>query len=283
MASTGRVGLARTPGWRNRFLIGYFMVSAVAVFGLWARYFLDGTAAASLVQPVDETGTLLGRTFGALMAGLVLLIAVAGLRTGRYRAQSLGLLGAGMVGYAALNTLGETLAVGSAESALLVLVLIASLSTGGSSEDQRHLVVLSGLLACSAIWLAGRTALSAGGSLTAVVTVTSWPGPHYVAEAAMALGTVSGLFAWAGGRSWGARLALIGLGAYCYSTLNAMDWAYVNDRTVLPVLAVTLGAAIAGAFHLMTKEEISHANPHRFVGSGGVLDGGGRHPLRRQG
>jgi len=283
MTSIGRVGSARTPGWRNRFLIGYFIVSAGAVFGLWARYFLDGTAAASLVQPVDETGTLLGRTLGALLAGLVLLIAVAGLRTGRYRAQSLGLLGAGMVGYAALNTLGETLAVGSAESAILVLVLISSLAVGGLSDDQRLLVVLSGLLACSALWLSGRTALSAGGSLTAVITVTSWPGPHYVAEAAMALGTIYGLFAWARGRSWGARLALIGLGTYCYSTLNAMDWAYVNDRSVLPILVVTLGAALAGAFHLMTKEEISHANPHRFVGAGGALDGGGRHPLRGQG
>lgn len=283
MASTDRVGSSRSPDWRNRFLIGYFSVSAVAVFGLWARYFRNGTAAASLFQPAQETGTLLGRTIGALLAGLVLLIAVVGLRTGRNRAQSFGLLGAGMVGYAALNTLGETLAEGSAESALLVLILATSLAAGGLSKDQPLLVVLSGLMACSAVWLAGRTALTAGGSLAAAVTVTSWPGPHYLAEAAMALGTVAGLFARARGRCWGGRLALIGLGTYCYSTLNAMDWAYLNDRTVLPVLAVTLGAAVAGAFHLITKEEASHANPHRFVGAGGAPDGAGRHPLRRQG
>ncbi|MDH3261956.1 MAG: hypothetical protein OEM22_02005 [Acidimicrobiia bacterium] len=140
MASTERIRWARAPGWRDRALIGYFIVSAVAVFGLWARYFLDGTAAASLFQPAEENGTLLGRTFGALLAGLVLLIAAVGLRASRYWAQGLALLGAGMVGYAALNTLGETLAASSAESALLVLVLVVSLAVGRLSDDHPLLV-----------------------------------------------------------------------------------------------------------------------------------------------
>jgi hypothetical protein len=255
----------------------------VAVFGLWASYFSDGTAAAAVLVPSEETGTLLGRTFGAAMAGLVLATAAVGLRTDRPWARSLTSLGVGMIGYAALNTLGETLASGPVESVLLVLALVAAMVVFRRPGDQSFIVVLSVLLAGCAVWLFGRALHVGGGSLTEVVTVSAWPGPHYVAEATMALVTVWGLLARHRRRGWGSRLALVGLGMYCYSTLNALDWAYVNDRTVVPMLAVTLGAAIAGAVHLMKTEENHHAHRQRSIGPGRPPNGGGRHPLRRQG
>lgn len=254
-ASINQVGSTRLAGWRDRVLLGYFLVSAVAVFGLWTGYFAGGTAAAAVFEPSEETGTLVGRTVAALAAGLLLSIAATGLQAARHWARDLALLGVGMVGYAALNTLGETLASGSAESVVLALGLIAVVVVGPTSEDQRRVVYLSALLAGCAFWLVWRAIHVGGGSFTDVVTVTAWPGPHYAAEAAMALVTVWGLIAWQRGRAWGSRLALVGLGMYCYSTLNALDWAHVNDGTVVPILAVTLGAAIAGAFHLIATAE----------------------------
>ena len=278
-----RADSARTAGWRDRVLLGYFLVSAVAVFGLWASYFSDGTAAAAVLEPSAETGTLLGRTFGALVAGLLLSSAAAGLRSSRHWARSFASLGVGMIGYAALNTLGETLASGLVESVLLVLALVVAMVVFRRPGDQPFIVVLSVLLAGCAVWLFGRAIQIGGGSLTEVVTVTAWPGPHYVAEATMALVTVWGLLARHRRRAWGSRLALVGMGMYCYSTLNALDWAHVNDSMVVPMLAVTLGAAIAGAVHLMKTEENHHAHRHRSIGPGRAPDGGGRHPVRRQG
>jgi hypothetical protein len=188
-----------------------------------------------------------------------------------------------MIGYAALNTLGETLASGSVESVLLVVGLLAALVVFCTSDDQPLVVFLCVLLGACAVWLVGRAMRVGGGPLTDVVTVTALPGPHYVAEAAMALVTVWGLLARHRGRAWGSRLALVGLGMYCYSTLNALDWAYVNDSMVVPILAVTLGAAIAGAVHLMKTEENHHAHRHRSIAPGRAPDGGGRHPVRQQG
>jgi hypothetical protein len=282
-ASIDPAGTTRLVGWLDRVLVGYFVVATVAVFGLWATYFSDGTAAAALFEPAEETGTLLGRTFGALAAGLLLGIAAAGLRGNRPWARSVTLFGSGMIGYAALNTLGETLLSGSAKSALLVLALVGALIVGRWSAAQPLLVVLPVLLAGCAAWLVGRAIQVGGGSLTNAVTVTAWPGPHYMAEATMALLTVWGLFAWHRGRAWGIQAALFGLGMYCYSTLNAMDWAYLNDRTVLPMLAATLAAAIAGAVHLAAAKEKRHAHRHRSIGPGRAPDGGRRHPVRRSG
>lgn len=259
MTSINRPGPDGSAGWLDRILLGYFLVSAVAVFGLWAGYFADGTAAPAVFEPSQETGTLIGRTVAALAAGLSLAIAAIALKTARHWAPNLTLFGVGMVGYAALNTLGETLASGSAESVVLALGMVAAVVIGCSSDRQRHVVYLAAVLAGCAFWLVWRAMQVGGGSLTSVVTVTAWPGPHYVAEAAMALVTVWGLIAWVRGRGWGSRLALFGLGTYCYSTLNALDWAHVNDGTVVPILAVTLGAAVAGAVHLRKTEEIPHA------------------------
>lgn len=282
-ASISRVGSTRLAGWRDRVLLGYFLVSAVAVFGLWASYLADGTAAAALFEPSEETGTLWGRTFGALAAGLLLSIAATGLQTGRHWARNLASLGVGMVGYAALNTLGETLASGSVESVLLGLGLLVVLVVGRTSDGQPLVVFLCVLLAGCAVWLVGRAMHAGGGSLTELVTVAAWPGPHYIAEVAMALVTVWGLLARHRGRAWGSRLALVGLGMYCYSTLNALDWAHVNDSLVVPLLAVTLGAAIAGAVQLMNTEETRHAHRHRSIDPRRAPDGSGRHPVRQQG
>ncbi len=156
-----------------------------------------------------------------------------------------------MVGYAALNTLGETLAAGSGESALLALVLVTTAVAVPHPMGRAPSAVAFGLAAVAAGWLVLRSVSAGDGTLTDTVTVTAWPGPHYLAEAVMALATVTGLLAWRRGRPWGARLALAGFGTYCYSTLNALDWASVNDRAVLPVLVLSLGAAVAGAVHLV--------------------------------
>lgn len=256
MTVADRTGWTRTAGWKDRALVAFFTASALAVAGLWAGYFLDGTAAASPLRPADETGTLIGRTVAAGSAGLVLAVAAAGLWRGRPSAEGIGLLGAGMVGYASLNTLGETLAAGSGESALLALVLVATAVAVGRPRGRSPSAVAFGLAAVVAGWLVLRFVSAADGALTDAVTVTSWPGPHYLAEAVMALATLTGLLAWRRGRPWGARLAVAGFGTYCYSTLNALDWASVNDQTIIPVLVLTLGAAIAGAVHLVNTGAI---------------------------
>ena len=282
-ASMRKAGQARGAGWKDRVLLGFFLVSAVTVFGLWATYFSDGTASGELFEPFEERGILLGRTSGALMAGFVLSIAAAGLQTGRRWARGLVSFGVGMVGYGALNTLGETLASRSVESVVLLLALLLAVVVLRTPTDHPRAARLCMVLAGCAVWLVGRTMQVGGGSLAHVVSVSAWPGPHYLAEAVMALVTVWGLLARRRGRAWGIWAALVGLGMYCYSTLNALDWAYVNDKTVVPMLAVTLGAAIAGAVDVMIREESHHANRHRSSNPGHTPDGSRRHPVRQQG